>query len=144
MEILALQFIMVLVAFISAKEEVYATHPYRMNVAPKGEASRLYHKWGFLYTALVCIIVACLAFIWTSELLIVGALIVLNSLWYWLLFDILYAKFIGQPWYYLGAESGVDRMAKSIFGSKRGGVTKAIVVAALILAINIICIMFVV
>lgn len=140
---LLVQVIMVLVALISAKEERYATYPYRMGIAPKTEQSKLYHRWGAVYTAISCITIGLLGLIWTSNFLLIGLIILSNFFIYWLIFDISFAVQIGRPWYYLGNESSIDRFLKRTLGVNEGGKTKAYIVGGLIIAINIVCIIFV-
>lgn len=135
---------MILVAFISAKEEVYATYPYRMNIAPKGAESRKYHIWGAIHIAILCSALPFISLLYSYNLGLLTFLGILDSLWYWLLFDIFFALLIQRKWYYLGNESIIDRTLKRILGVDEGGKTKAYIVAGLIVIINVICLIFVV
>lgn len=128
------QLLSLVVAFLSSKEEFYATYPYRESIAPKGKMSALYHKWGAAHIAYILLMLGFLAFGFSFMALLTAFIV---ALWYWLLFDILYALFIKKPWYYLGNESQIDKWLKRNLGVNEGGKTKAYIVGGLIIIINI-------
>lgn len=137
--VLLIQLIAILVAYVSSKKEYYATYPYRENIAPRGEQSKRYHFWGGIFMFITLIILALLsrAVDPTIPWIYVIMLGIANSLWYWLLFDILYSLSIGRGMFYLGSESFIDRLIKNILKTDAGR-KKAYISFSAILVINII------
>lgn len=126
---------MILLSFLSAKQQQYATYPYRMgNMPARSNESRLYHVWGATF---IFVIMCSFAWMFSTSIIAAGVLLLLNMLIYWMLFDPLYSIFIGQQWYYLGNEAAMDRLLKKLFGINAGK-RKAIGCIIIITIINII------
>lgn len=127
------QIVFVLIAYISAKEEVYGTWAFREYAAAGTVQSKLYHSWGLKFIVLVGIISAFAACTGIISFII---LTFLNAFIYWLLFDVWYSKGIGQDWYYLGNEADTDKRLKKFFG-KNPGKKKAYLCIASVVALNV-------
>ncbi len=63
-------------------------------------------------------------------------LFVVCGLWYWFVFDPVYATRIGQDLFYLGGTAGTDGWLKKVLGRKPG-LKKALFCVVLIIAINL-------
>ena len=131
------QLIFVLISFISVKEEVNGTWAFR-TYAPAGTIqSKLYHRWGYAFIALVGILSA---FAFNIGIISFLLLCFINLFIYWLLFDIWYAKTIGEDWHYVGNEAATDKKLKQYFG-KNAGKNKAYFCIAMIVALNVVYIL---
>lgn len=111
------QILFVLIAFISVKEEINATWAFRTYAPPHTIQSKMYHVWGACFITVVGIICAYAFGNNIKEYIVLTAL---NGFIYWLIFDIFYAKGIGQKWYYLGGEAKSDSTLKKILGANAG------------------------
>lgn len=123
------QILFVLIAYISAQEEINGTWAFRTYASPGTIQSKLYHRWGFVHMAFVGVITA---WAFHTTLLDAAYLAVLNAFIYWLLFDIWYAKGINKDWWYLGGEADLD---KKLINK---GKLKAYICLAIIITINIV------
>ena len=132
------QIIFVLISFISVKEEVNGTWAFREYAAAGTIQSKLYHRWGYIFIALVGILSA---FAFNTGFISFVLLCFLNLFIYWMLFDIWYAKGINQAWYYLGGEADTDKRLKRYFG-KNAGKNKTYMCIITILILNVIHFLF--
>ena len=132
------QLIFVLITFFSAKEEIYGTWAFREYAPANTIQSKLYHRWGIKTIATIGIVSA---FAFNTGFLSFALLSFINAFIYWLLFDIWYAKGIGQKWYYLGNEATTDKRLKKYFG-KNAGKNKAYFCIAIIVVLNIAYVLF--
>ena len=111
------QVIFVLLTFFSAREEKYGTWAFRMFAPANTIESKLYHSWGIKTIILMGIVSG---FGFSTGVISFVLLCFLNAFIYWLLFDIWYAKSVGNDWYYMGNEAGTDRKVKKYFGKDPG------------------------
>jgi hypothetical protein len=110
------QLLMLVIAILSALEELHATAGFRECGAVAGDL-RKFHLYGWLLIGAIC---AGFGLLSSPELLVVVKVTALCSLIYWLVFDISYALLIKKPWYYLGETSWWDRLV-----GRNGGKLKA-------------------
>ena len=127
------ELLFVLIAFVSTKQQVNATWAFRTYAPAHTVQSKMYHVWGACFTILIGFICA---YAFGKDIKEQIILVILNGFIYWLLFDILYAKGIGQKWYYLGNEAKTDSKLTNLFG-KNVGKKKAILCILIILILNI-------
>ena len=126
------QLIFAVIAFFSAREEKYGTWAFREYAPANTIQSKLYHSWGIKTIILMGIVTG---FAFNTSFVSFVLLCFLNAFIYWLLFDIWYAKSIGNDWYYIGNEAFTDRRVKKYFG-KNAGKNKAYFCIALIVVLN--------
>lgn len=134
------QLIAIILTVFSVNEEYYGTSAFRKYESTVSRENKLYHRWGAAFiTAMflafpILLYNSSLSANWLDALL----LFVVNLVgWYWLLFDILYAKRIGQKWSYLGGSADSDVALVKLLGVNAGKI-KAIFCLILIAAINIV------
>ena len=127
------QVIFVLLTFFSAREEKYGTWAFRMFAPANTIESKRYHSWGIKTIILMGVVSG---FGFSTGFVSFVLLCFLNAFIYWLLFDIWYAKAIGEEWYYLGSEADTDKKLKKYFG-KQPGKNKAYLCILMITFLNI-------
>lgn len=123
---------MIVVAYCSSKEEFYATYAYRKYVPPGSTESKKFHSWG---AATIGTMFLGLLVLGSYIIGLFPALIssVLALAWYWILFDALYARLIGKPWYYLGDEADMDIWLKESLGENAGKIKTYIVLGTILI-----------
>lgn len=134
-----------LFAFVSAYEEEAFTFPFReiyFDPQTKFRKLKKAHRAGasgVFFMMAMAGIMAGMQFDGPANLkIIVGIMTcVVCGLWYWLTFDPVYAKNIGQDLFYLGGTAGTDGRLKKMLG-KNPGLKKALFCVVVIIAINLV------
>jgi len=141
------QILFIVYACFSATEEAAWSWGYRNIMMPSDQRDRQQdkaHDFGASAVGVV-IVMASMPFLWFlfpnvgDMILYFVSSALLSVLWYWLLFDIVYAKSIGKNWDYIGETASTDNRLVEWFG-KNAGEIKAVACVVLILIINILLI----
>lgn len=118
------QIVTILFAFVFAMQQAPAVKAFRDYVPINNPYIKLYHRFGWILSALVIGYISPL----NLHLLI-------NCLWYWLVFDIVLNKATGKPFDYIGETAWIDKQLNKL---SIEGADKALFIVAANIVLNII------
>jgi hypothetical protein len=122
------QILTIAFAVAFALQQSSAVRSFRDYVPVNNPHIKKYHKWGWCVAAVVVIGISPF-----------NLHILINALWYWLVFDIDINKATGKGWDYVGSTAWYDKMLNKIFIHGDAGEAKAIFIVGANIVLNIIC-----